>query len=215
MANSQTPQNKNMEASSFAKYIQLREWTPTPMCVGFGKQPWIFSHLGLWYTKGKWLKGLPKDFSALVWCREFPSFERQPKWVLLHGKAWYGMKMPSFHKWGKEHIASKGNLGRMAISKTPQFKSMEASSLKIIFNSGSEHQPQSSFALKSKPCLFPPGAFLYKIQMIQWVVIRFLGTGFVQGVSFTLTALQTYYPLWRGLIWHEKALFSQVGNIRT
>ena len=43
----------------------------------------------------------------------------------------------------------------MPISQPPQKRSLEASSLQIIFSSVNEHQPQCGFAPESHPCLFP------------------------------------------------------------
>ena len=82
--------------------IYSTQWTKPSPIEGFLIKatlafflPWLILNLGQM-----------RHFSAhgslwLVCYREFTSLEKQYKCVLFFGETWFGMKMPSFHKWQK------------------------------------------------------------------------------------------------------------------
>ena len=180
-----------------------------------GKQPLPFPHLGLSYTYSKWGNVLPNALCELAWCREFPLLERHFKCVLLCGEAWFGMKMPSIHNWGKaEHRELGQSLteGNLTNSKKEECGTLLLA--KYIHISEQTPAPMQA-CLGKQPLPFSCLSLLYTERNWTTVPPKALCTDFVHLVSITWKGPQICPPLWRILIWHENVFLSKLGKSST
>lgn len=125
---------------------------------------------------------------------------------------WFGIKMSYFHKHGIKEDSKLGQSlpnGKLTNSTKQEYGSFLI--CKVYSTQGMNTNPNVCWLWKATLDFFPLRPLIHQGQMTQRAAQRFLCTGLVQGVSIIWKATQMGSPSWKSLIWHENAIFSQVG----